>query len=106
MGKTVTKAEMAAELDVLRRHCDELSTKCDVLALENDELRSQVARLKAAPANKADGMGLVTSSPSERVRVLPQRSRIVHEFDPDLPGDYLRAMQRARELGGVVRRKQ
>lgn len=100
MGKQVTKAQLMDELAAFRERADALSAEVEALRTENEALRKQVA------AYKADGIGSRTSSPIERVRVLPNRARIIHEFDPDLPGDYLRAMQRARDLGGVVRRKQ
>lgn len=33
-----------------------------------------------------------------------RNAALVHEFDPDVPGSYVQAMQRARDQGGVVRR--
>ena len=33
-----------------------------------------------------------------------RNNALVHEFDPEVPGSYVRAMQCAREQGGVVRR--
>lgn len=76
--------ELVEQLNEAREHTDAV---INVLRAEN-------AALRATPQPAAH------EASTHRVR----NAKLVHEFDPDIPGSYVAAMARARELGGIVRR--
>lgn len=83
-----TIAALRAELDSLRRNCNLIET-------ERDSLRAEVAALKAAAP---------VAAPSTRTRPVSTGLKRVFEFDPKVPGDFVRASKLAQEHGGSVRR--
>lgn len=104
MGR-VTKARLADELELMRQHCDALACKVDALDQERVALRQQVEVLKAE--RLADR--LVVRDPAHGcghkvAHMCAANTKLVHEFDPNVPGDFTRAMRAAREQGGTVRR--
>lgn len=96
------RAELIALVEQLNEARDHTDRVIDWLRTENDVLKSRVAehlaefdRLYAQLASRSP------VHPKDKGRV---HGALVHEFNPDVPGSYVQAMQRAREQGGVVRR--
>lgn len=105
MSTKVTKAQLQDEVERLRAHVDHLETMNaalkDQLAAQADEglghndelvdqLRTDVQQLQAENAALRAGQQRVT--------------RKVFEFNPEVPGDYHRALLLAKQHNGVVRR--
>ena len=119
--KRMKKAELIElnrQLNEAREHCDAViealraelaAAKAEVEALRamnvglNTELEgAQLDRAVAVHRPVATGSAQAHSVSQHVVR----NNKLVHEFDPDVPGSYLNAMRRCRELGGSVRRAQ
>ena len=99
--KRMKKAELIElneQLNEAREHTDavvaQLRAELEAARAEIAALREQVAEPQAQPV----------SHPAPRI--VSRNAKLVHEFDPSVPGSYLDAMRRCRELGGTVRRAQ
>ena len=131
--KRMRKAELIelnGQLNESRTHCDAvieaLRAELQAAQLREAELAMAVERLAGLPKDtwaKTEHqafMDLVrgakpraqaerpVATGSAQAHQVSQRvvrdNKLVHEFDPDVPGSYLNAMRRCRELGGSVRR--
>lgn len=102
--KRMKKAELIelnGQLNESREHCDAVIT---ALRAELAAAKAEIEALRAQPAQAESPVatGSVQAHPvSQRVAV--RNAKLVHEFDPDVPGSYRDAMRRCRELGGLVR---
>lgn len=83
MSTKVTKAQLQDEVERLRAHVDHLETMNAALNEQVASLRSQLAQAKT-----------VAERPARRV----------FEFNPNVPGDYHRALLLAKQHNGVARR--
>lgn len=86
MATKITKAQLQAEVEALRHN--------------NELLRTQLESLKAELAAKPDRKPAPVGSGVARLRT----TRIVYEFNPNIPGDFGRARDLARATGGIVKR--
>lgn len=104
--KRMKKAELIelnGQLNEAREHCDAV---IEALRAELAAARAEVEALRAQPA-QAERPVATGSAQAHRVsQHVVRNNKLVHEFDPDVPGSYLNAMRRCRELGGSVRRAQ
>ena len=117
--KRMRKAELIelnGQLNEAREHCDAV---IEALRAELAAARAEIELLKSGLAQRVVDAGIaagiqdalaerpVATPPAQAHRVshsVVRNNKLVHEFDPDVPGSYLNAMRRCRELGGVVRR--
>lgn len=111
--KRMRKAELIelnGQLNEAREHCDAV---IEALRAELEQAYAVIGAIKLGiampgtePAEAAAERPVATgSAQAHRVsQSVVRNNKLVHEFDPDVPGSYLNAMRRARELGGVVRR--
>lgn len=108
MGKQVTKAQLQDEVEKLRALVDHLETKCAGLTEQvaaqaseglghNDELVDQL---------RTDVQQLQAENAALRAGAQQRVMRKVFEFNPDVPGDFKRALNEARQHNGIVRRAQ
>ena len=108
--KRMKKAELIElneQLNEAREHTDAVVAQ---LRAELEAARAEIAALRERVAEPAAPMGTAPEQ-AQRVshsapRVVSRNAKLVHEFDPSVPGSYLDAMRRCRELGGTVRRAQ
>ena len=102
--KRMRKAELIelnGQLNEAREHCDAV---IEALRAELAAARAEIEALRAQPA-PAESPVATDSAQAHRVsQNVVRNNKLVHEFDPDVPGSYLNAMRRCRELGGSVRR--
>lgn len=93
--KRMRKAELIelnGQLNEAREHCDAV-------------IEALRAELQAAQLREAERPVATGSAQAHRVsQNVVRNNKLVHEFDPEVPGSYLNAMRRCRELGGSVRR--
>lgn len=109
--KRMRKAELIelnGQLNESRIHCDAvieaLRAELAAARAEIEELRVAAAQSEA-PRALAERPAATGSAQAHRVsHNVVRNNKLVHEFDPDVPGSYLNAMRRCRELGGSVRR--
>ena len=117
--KRMKKAELIelnGQLNESRIHCDAV---IEALRAELAAARAEIEALRALNVGlntELEGAQLdravavhrpVAERPAQAHRVSHsgvRNAKLVHEFDPEVPGSYLAAMARAREQGGVVRR--
>ena len=106
--KRMRKAELIelnGQLNEAREHCDAV---IEALRAELAAAKAEIEELRAL-AERPVAERPVATPPAQAHRVSHsgvRNNKLVHEFDPDVPGSYLNAMRRARELGGSVRRAQ
>lgn len=104
--KRMRKAELIelnGQLNEAREHCDAV---IEALRAELAAARAEIEELRHAAA-QSEAPRAQAEPPAQAHRVSHsgvRNNKLVHEFDPDVPGSYLNAMRRARELGGSVRR--
>lgn len=102
--KRMRKAELIelnGQLNEAREHCDAV---IEALRAELAAARAEIEALRAQPA-PAESPVATDSAQAHRVsQNVVRNNKLVHEFDPEVPGSYLNAMRRCRELGGSVRR--
>lgn len=104
-----TKAQLQSELEALRHNYDLLETKVVRLEEARDALQRQLAKAveqrNAQLDAKHDALNAIADARVARAASRPQAfPRPVFEFDPDLPGDFKRAVALARANKGIVRR--
>lgn len=113
--KRMRKAELIelnGQLNESRIHCDAV---IEALRAELAAARAEIEVLRAqSEAAAQPSAEQPRAQPQAQPRAQAQAHRVsqnvvrnnklVHEFDPDVPGSYLNAMRRCRELGGSVRR--
>lgn len=109
--KRMRKAELIelnGQLNEAREHCDAV---IEALRAELAAARAEIEALRVAaaqseaPRAQAERPAATGFAQAHRVsQNVVRNNKLVHEFDPDVPGSYLNAMRRARELGGSVRR--
>ena len=112
--KRMRKAELIelnGQLNEAREHCDAvieaLRAELAAARAEIEALRAQGQAAQPAPAEREVAERPVATGSAQAHRVsqgVVRNNKLVHEFDPDVPGSYLNAMRRCRELGGSVRR--
>jgi hypothetical protein len=105
--------ELNGQLNEAREHCDAV---IEALRAELAAARAEIEVLKSGLAQRVVDAGIAAGikdaqaePPAQAHRVsqnVVRNNKLVHEFDPDVPGSYLNAMRRCRELGGSVRRAQ
>ena len=113
--KRMRKAELIelnGQLNEAREHCDAvieaLRAELAAVKAELEQAYAVVGALKLGIEMPGTERPVATgSAQAHRVSHSGVRNnKLVHEFDPDVPGSYLNAMRRCRELGGSVRRAQ
>lgn len=118
--KRMRKAELIelnGQLNESRIHCDAvieaLRAELAAVKAELEQAYAVVGALKLGiempgteqPRAQAERPAATGSAQAHRVsQNVVRNNKLVHEFDPDVPGSYLNAMRRCRELGGSVRR--
>lgn len=91
------RAELIALVEQLNEARDHTDRVIDGLRTENNRLAADYAELECTVYNLRTQFNV-------RVTGRVRDNSLVHEFNPEVPGSYVQAMQRAREQGGVVRR--
>ena len=112
--KRMKKAELIelnGQLNESRIHCDAvieaLRAELAAAKAEVEALRALADAAWADVKERAERPVATGSAQAHRVsQHVVRNNKLVHEFDPDVPGSYLNAMRRCRELGGSVRRAQ
>lgn len=103
-----TKAQLQAELEALRHNYDLLETKVVRLEEARDALQRQLAKAIEQRNEQLDAKhDALNAAADARIKLAsrPQAfPRPVFEFDPDVPGDFKRAVALARANKGIVRR--
>lgn len=121
MTKTITKAQLQAEVEALRHNNEQLRTQlesartdtgayCAKIAtltslLERAEAKIREYEVALTNANIAELKAAMVTTPARRVTPVPQLRKIF-EFDPTIPGDFARACALAKEFKGIARRVQ
>ena len=103
--------ELNGQLNESREHCDmvieALRAELAAAKAETEALRALADAAWADVKERAERPVATGSAQAHRVSQHAVRNnKLVHEFDPEVPGSYLNAMRRCRELGGSVRRAQ
>lgn len=93
--------ELNGQLNEARIHCDAV---IEALRAELAAARAEIEALRAQPAPAESPVPTGSAQAHSVSQRVVRNNKLVHEFDPDVPGSYLNAMRRARELGGSVRR--
>lgn len=104
-----TKAQLQSELEALRHNYDLLEAKVVRLEEARDALQRQltvaIAQRNEQLDAKHDALNAAADARIARAASRPQAfPRPVFEFDPNLPGDFMRAVALAKVNNGVVRR--
>ena len=121
--KRMKKAELVelnGQLNEAREHCDAvieaLRAELAAVKAELEQAYAVVGALKLGiempgtecPVAERPVAERPVATPPAQAHAVSQHvvrnNKLVHEFDPDVPGSYLAAMRRCRELGGSVRR--
>lgn len=96
-----TKAQLQAELEALRHNYGLLESK--VVHLE--ELRDELQRQLTVAVEQRNALNAIADARIARAASRPQAfPRPIFEFDPNLPGDFMRAAALAKANNGVVKR--
>ena len=99
-----TKAQLQAELEALRHNYDLLETKVVRLEELRDSLQRQLAVAVEQLDAKHDALNAAADARIKRALRPQAFPRPVFEFDPDIDGDFKRAVALARANKGIVRR--
>lgn len=93
------RAELIVLVEQLNEARDHTDRVIDGLRVENNRLAADYAELECEVQN----MRRTQRTP---ITGRARDASLVHTFNPDVPGSFAQATQRAREQGGVVRRTQ
>lgn len=101
-----TKAQLQSELEALRHNYDLLEAKVVRLEEARDALQRQLTVAIAQRNEQLDAKhdALNAIADARIARAAQVAGRPVFEFDPNLPGDFMRAVALAKVNNGVVRR--
>lgn len=100
-----TKAQLQSELEALRHNYDLLEAKVVRLEEARDALQRQLTVAVEQRNAQLDAKHALNAIADARIaRIARAASRPIFEFDPNLPGDFMRAVALAKVNNGVVRR--
>lgn len=104
MATRITKLELSQAL--AERNAQLEAARLRIAELEGDVMALKSCVRDMENAAVADGCTRTNTEPARAPVVVRTGPRPVIEFDPRIVGDFRRAMNAARECGGVVRRVQ